>query len=102
MSSSAWEWHRFGEGAVILAYRGNLSGPRWGMETTFKPNIIVAIRVSSYVLVTTAVLPPNSDNHGFAELLAEERGGGDQRGSEKLHFCHYGSVEIRALSFSLQ
>lgn len=59
-------------------------------------------RAPSYALVTTAVLPPNDDNRGFAELLAEEKGGGDQRGGEKPHFDHYGSTEIYALPFSLQ
>lgn len=74
------------------------------METTSKPNIIFTIRAvePSYVLVTTAVLPPDSDNHGFAELLAEERWGGDQRGGEKAHFDHYGSAEVCALPVSLQ
>lgn len=47
-------------------------------------------------------IAPNSDNHGFAELLAEKRGGGDQRGGEKSRFDHYGSVEICALPVSLQ
>lgn len=46
MSSSAWEWHRFRVGAVIAAHRGNPSAPRQGMETTSKPNIIIAIRAA--------------------------------------------------------
>lgn len=42
-------------------------------------------RAPSYVLVTRSVLFSNGDNHGFVELLAEEREGGDQR-NEKPHF----------------